>query len=123
MKELFSNPEVLNLINQAMASRKSISFNTGDVRVNIIPTENTLSIKIEEKSEIDKFKDYINNLPDDVYVKVCEQLGKEKIDKITKCIESSDLESNRSGIIAFKNAVREYAITQITLYKNILKEC
>ena len=48
-------------------------------------------------------------------------LGNEKVKQISICLESDNLEQVRSGIIAFKTALKEYAVSQIGRYKKFLK--
>lgn len=93
------------------------------MKVNMIPNDNSFSIEIEytPKSESADFKDYLQTLPDDVFIGVCELLGQDKVKQISNCLESDDIETVRSGILAFKNAIREYATLKYNFFKDLLK--
>lgn len=121
---LLNDPQVHSFINHAMETGKSVSCESNRIKLNIMPNNNSITIKVEYKPnvEADEFKDYLQNLPDGVFVDICEMLGNEKVKQLSQCLESDNIETVRSGILAFKNALRQYATKQCEYYKRLISE-
>ena len=91
--------------------------------------QNIINIKIElledniVKKQTEKFKEYVNTLPDDVFIATLEILGQDEVKRIDKCINSDDLESVRGGIIKFKQALAKVIENKLTELKQILPSC
>ena len=88
-----------------------------------------INIKIEvlednsAKIESEKFEEYVNTLPDDLFMETLEILGQDEVKRIDKCIHSNDLESVRGGIIKFKQALAKVIETKLAELKQILPSC
>ena len=91
--------------------------------------QNIINIRIELleddiiKKQTEKFEEYVNTLPDDLFMETLEILGQDEVKRIDKCIHSNDLESVRGGIIKFKQALSKVIENKLTELKQILPSC
>lgn len=69
------------------------------------------------KEEVSKFQKYLESLDDDLFIDVCEYLGKSELNKIQECLESEKLESVRAGITKFKMALSKVVTMKIEQLK------
>ena len=107
-----------------------LDIENSKIKATVSRTEqNIINIKIElledniVKKQTDKFKEYLNTLPDDVFIATLEILGQDEVKRIDKCINSDDLESVRGGIIKFKQALAKVIENKLTELKQILPSC
>ena len=107
-----------------------LDIENSKIKATVSRTEqNIINIKIElledniVKKQTEKFKEYVNTLPDDVFIATLEILGQDEIKRIDKCINSDDLESVRGGIIKFKQALAKVIENKLTELKQILPSC
>ena len=107
-------------------------FNLENKKVKAIVTsngENIINIRIEvlkdnsAKIQTEKFEEYVNTLPDDLFMATLEVLGEDEVKRIDNCIHSEDLESVRSGIIKFKQALSKVIEAKLNELKSILPSC
>ena len=91
--------------------------------------QNIINIRIELleddiiKKQTEKFEEYVNTLPDDLFMATLEILGQDEVKRIDKCIHSNDLESVRGGIIKFKQALAKVIENKLAELKQILPSC
>ena len=91
--------------------------------------QNIINIKIELledniiKKQTEKFEEYVNTLPDDLFMATLEILGQDEVKRIDKCIHSNNLESVRGGIIKFKQALAKVIENKLAELKQILPSC
>ena len=107
-----------------------LDIENSKIKATVTRTEqNIINIRIElledniVKKQTEKFKEYVNTLPDDVFIATLEILGQDEIKRIDKCINSDDLESVRGGIIKFKQALAKVIENKLTELKQILPSC
>ena len=107
-----------------------LDIENSKIKATVSRTEqNIINIKIElledniAKKQTEKFKEYVNTLPDDVFIATLEILGQDEVKRIDKCINSDDLESVRGGIIKFKQALAKVIESKLTELKQILPSC
>lgn len=107
-----------------------LDIENSKIKATVSRTEqNIINIKIElledniVKKQTEKFKEYVNTLPDDVFIATLEILGQDEVKRIDKCINSDDLESVRGGIIKFKQALAKVIESKLTELKQILPSC
>jgi 3-methyladenine DNA glycosylase AlkD len=107
-------------------------FNLENKKVKAIVSsngENIINIRIEvlkdnsAKIQTEKFEEYVNTLPDDLFMATLEVLGEDEVKRIDNCIHSEDLESVRSGIIKFKQALSKVIEAKLNDLKSILPSC
>ena len=91
--------------------------------------QNIINIRIELleddiiKKQTEKFEEYVNTLPDDLFMATLEILGQDEVKRIDKCIHSNDLESVRGGIIKFKQSLAKVIENKLAELKQILPSC
>ena len=107
-----------------------LDIENSKIKATVSRTEqNIINIKIElledniAKKQTEKFKEYVNTLPDDVFIATLEILGQDEVKRIDKCINSDNLESVRGGIIKFKQALAKVIESKLTELKQILPSC
>ena len=99
---------------------KAIVSSDGDKIINIrIEVLEDNSAKIESE----KFQEYINTLPDDLFIATLETLGQDNVKRIDDCINSNNLESVRSGILKFKKALKKTITIRLNELNSILPSC
>lgn len=107
-------------------------FNLENKKVKAIVSsngENIINIRIEvlkdnsAKIQTEKFEEYVNTLPDDLFMATLEVLGEDEVKRIDNCIHSEDLESVRSGIIKFKQALSKVIEAKLKELQSILPSC
>ena len=99
---------------------KATVSSNGDKIINIrIEVLEDNSAKIQS----DKFKEYVNTLPDDLFIATLETLGQDNVKRIDDCINSNNLESVRSGVLKFKKALKETINIRLNELNSILPSC
>ena len=107
-----------------------LDIENSKIKATVSRTEqNIINIRIELleddiiKKQTEKFEEYVNTLPDDLFMETLEILGQDEVKRIDKCIHSNDLESVRGGIIKFKQALSKVIENKLTELKQILPSC
>ena len=107
-----------------------LDIENSKIKATVTRTEqNIINIRIElledniVKKQIEKFEEYVNTLPDDLFMATLEILGQDEVKRIDKCIHSNDLESVRGGIIKFKQALAKVIENKLAELKQILPSC
>lgn len=91
--------------------------------------EKIINIRIEvlednsAKIESEKFQEYINTLPDDLFIATLDFMGEDEVKKINDCIFSENLESVRAGIHKFKKYLNKVINDRLTELNSILPSC
>ena len=115
-----------------LLKRVGADFNLENKSVKATVTSNgsnIINIRIEvlkdnsAKIQTEKFEEYVNTLPDDLFMATLEVLGEDEVKRIDNCIHSEDLESVRSGIIKFKQALSKVIEAKLNELKSILPSC
>lgn len=107
-----------------------LDIENSKIKATVTRTEqNVINIRIElledniVKKQIEKFEEYVNTLPDDLFMETLDILGQDEVKRIDKCIHSNDLESIRGGIIKFKQALAKVIENKLAELKQILPSC
>ena len=107
-----------------------LDIENSKIKATVTRTEqNIINIRIElieddiVKKQIEKFEEYVNTLPDDLFMETLDILGQDEVKRIDKCIHSNDLESVRGGIIKFKQALAKVIENKLAELKQILPSC
>ena len=99
---------------------KAIVSSDGDKIINIrIEVLEDNSAKIESE----KFQEYVNTLPDDLFMSVLDLMGEDEVKRVNDCIFSEDLESVRAGILKFKQVLKKAIKIKLTELNSILPSC
>lgn len=107
-----------------------LDIENSKIKATVTRTEqNIINIRIElledniAKKQTEEFEEYVNTLPDELFMATLEILGQDEVKRIDKCIHSNDLESVRGGIIKFKQALAKVIENKLTELKQILPSC
>ena len=99
---------------------KAIVSSDGDKIVNIrIEVLEDDSAKIESE----KFQEYVNTLPDDLFMAVLDTMGEDEVKRVNDCIFSENLESVRAGILKFKKVLEKVITLKLNELNSILPSC
>ena len=89
---------------------KDYTWNKNGLTIDIKNGENSKSITVtydnSAKTRREEFVDFLNNMDDEVFVAICETLGKEELQEIQDLIDSD--EHLEEGIAKFKEAAIDY---------------
>jgi hypothetical protein len=91
--------------------------------------DKVINIRIEvlednsAKIESQKFQEYINTLPDDLFMAVLDLMGEDEVKRVNDCIFSDDLESVRAGIHKFKKCLKKVICGRLNELNSILPSC
>ena len=99
---------------------KATVSRTGDKVINIkIEVLEDNSAKIESE----KFQEYVNTLPDDLFEAVLDLMGEDEIKRVNDCISSENIDSVRAVIIKFKQSLKRVINRKINELNSILPSC
>ena len=127
--------ELENLINleqfqelfNTLAENKEYNYSENGLTISAKSSDGCTSVQIsyEEpkdlaKEEAEDFREYLNKLDDDLFINVCDSLGQETVTRIHNCLNSEDVEAVRSGILRFKNELKEVLVNKISYYLECL---
>lgn len=121
LKDVMSNEEFL----MALEHNKNYRFNKNGLNLELKTTKNGFETHItyEEpiQQEVDEFTRYCENMDDELFVNICEFIGKDGLNKIQDCLDSNNIESVRSAVQFFRNNAKDYVSSKINAYKEIYK--
>lgn len=120
---IMSNDEFQELL-RANENGKDYKFNKNGLNIEIKNSKNGFKCSLEythpTQNEVDAFTDYCESFDDEVFVGICEYIGKDGLNRIQDCLDSDDLESVRGAIQYFKNKATEYVKNKISEYEKLL---
>lgn len=129
LEKLLNQDQLLKLV-EAINKNQEYFYSENGLTVEANSTDDSLSLLIsydrqEEENyladkEASSFQSYLETLDDDLFVDVCEYLGKEEVHKIQECLESGSLETVRSGVVKFKMALTSVVKKQIEYLNSLL---
>lgn len=133
MKELMIDLEKLMDFSQfqelfdALAENGEYNYSENGLTISAKSSDGGASLQISyetpkqtAKSEAQDFQKFIETIDDDLFTDVCESLGGEQLSRIANCLNSDDIESVRSGVLRFKQEMREVLANKINFYKECL---
>ena len=127
--------ELENLINleqfqelfNTLAENKEYNYSENGLTISAKSSDGCTSVQISyeaptnlAKEEAEDFREYLNKLDDDLFIDVCDSLGQETVTRIHNCLNSEDIETVRSGILRFKNELKEVLVNKISYYLECL---
>ena len=134
MKELMIDLEKLLDMEQfqelfnVLAENGEFNFSENGLNISAKSSDNELSLKVSyetpkqtAESEAKDFQKFIETIDDDLFTDICESLGGEQLSRIANCLNSKDIESVRSGVLRFKQEMREVLTNKINFYTECLK--
>ena len=133
MKELTIDLEKLMDMEQfqelfnVLAENGEFNYSENGLNISAKSSDNALQLQVSyetpkptAKSEAQDFQKFIETIDDDLFTDVCESLGGEQLSRITNCLNSKDIESVRSGVLRFKQEMRNVLVKKINFYKECL---
>lgn len=75
------------------------------------------------KIESEKFQEYVNTLPDDLFMATLDLMGEDEVKRVNDCIFSENLESVRAGILKFKKVLEQAIKMKLNELNSILPSC
>ena len=111
----------------ALAENKEYNYSENGLTISAKSSDGCTSLQIsyEEpqnlaREEAEDFKQYLETLDDDLFLDVCNSLGSETISKISNCLQTNNVESVRSGILRFKQELKQVLTDKINYYTECL---
>ena len=133
MKELMIDLEKLMDMEQfqelfnILAENGEFNYSENGLNISAKSSDNELSLKVSyetpkqtAESEAKDFQKFIETIDDDLFTDICESLGGEQLSRIANCLNSKDIESVRSGVLRFKQEMREVLTNKINFYTECL---
>ena len=133
MKELMIDLEKLMDMEQfqelfnVLAENGEFNYSENGLNISAKSSDNELSLKVSyetpkqtAESEAKDFQKFIETIDDDLFTDICESLGGEQLSRIANCLNSKDIESVRSGVLRFKQEMREVLTNKINFYTECL---
>ena len=117
---------------EELLKKVGADFNLENKKVKAIVSsdgEKVINIRIEvlednsAKIESEKFQEYINTLPDDLFMAVLDLMGEDEVKRVNDCIFSENLESVRAGILKFKQVLKKVINIKLNELNSILPSC
>ena len=133
MKELMIDLEKLMDMEQfqelfnVLAENGEFNYSENGLNISAKSSDNALQLQVSyeapkqtAKSEAQDFQKFIETIDDNLFTDVCESLGGEQLSRIANCLNSKDIESVRSGVLRFKQEMREVLTNKINFYTECL---
>ena len=133
MKELMIDLEKLMDMEQfqelfnVLAENGEFNYSENGLNISAKSSDNALTLQVSyetpkqtAESEAKDFQKFIETIDDDLFTDVCESLGGEQLSRIANCLNSKDIESVRSGVLRFKQEMREVLTNKINFYTECL---
>ena len=133
MKELMIDLEKLLDMEQfqelfnVLAENGEFNFSENGLNISAKSSDNALTLQVSyetpkqtAESEAKDFQKFIETIDDDLFTDICESLGGEQLSRIANCLNSKDIESVRSGVLRFKQEMREVLTNKINFYTECL---
>lgn len=123
LEGIMSNEDFQELV-KANEKGEDYKFDKNGLNIEIVNSKNGFKYIIEysqpTQDEVDAFTDYCESLDDELFVGICEFIGKDGLTKIQDCLDSDNIESVRSAVQYFKNNAKDYVNSKIEEYKKLL---
>lgn len=120
LEGIMTNEEFQELM-KASENNKDYKFNKNGLDISMNSSDNGFEISIKYanpvQSEVEKFKDFLNDLDDELFIGICELIGNDGLQRIQDCLDSENIESVRSAVCFFKTHARKF-IADKTKYLN-----
>ena len=114
-------------LQDALAGNREYNYSENGLTISAKSSNGSSSIQIsyEEpknlaRKEAEDFKKYLETLDDELFLDVCNSLGSETISKISNCLQTNNIESVRSGILRFKQELKQVLTDKINYYTECL---
>lgn len=99
---IFKKKNIKKKIIQSILKNKDLEINTKNY--NILYSAGDLHIEFKAIKLKNEFYNSVNKIPDEQFIKICEVLGNENINQISKKLESLNVDEVMKGISVFMAA-------------------
>ena len=124
LEDVMSNEELQEFL-MALEQNKNYRFNKNGLNLEFKTTKNGfethMTYKEPTQQEVDEFTRYCENMDDELFVNICEFIGKDGLNKIQDCLDSNNIESVRSAVQVCRNNAKDYVSSKINAYKESYK--
>lgn len=110
-----------------LAENGEFNYSENGLNISAKSSDNALTLQVSyeapkqtAESEAKDFQKFIETIDDDLFTDICESLSGEQLSRIANCLNSTDVESVRSGVLRFKKEMREVLNNKINFYKECL---
>ena len=110
-----------------LAENGEFNYSENGLNISAKSSDNALQLQVSyetpkptAKSEAQDFQKFIETIDDDLFTDVCESLGGEQLSRIANCLNSKDIESVRSGVLRFKQEMKNVLVEKINFYTECL---
>ena len=110
-----------------LAENGEFNYSENGLNISAKSSDNALTLQVSyetpkrnAKTEAQDFQEFIKTIDDELFTDVCESLGGEQLSRIANCLNSTDVESVRSGVLRFKKEMREVLNNKINFYTECL---
>ena len=119
LQEIMSDEEFQELL-IAVEHNKDYSFHKNGLDLDISNASIEMRYTEPVKALVSKFTDYCESLDDEIFVGICEFIGKDGLNRIQDCLDSDNIESVRGAIQYFKNNAKDFILDKIDSYQEVL---
>lgn len=126
LEKLMDMEQFQELFN-VLAENGEFNYSENGLNISAKSSDNALQLQVSyeapkqtAKSEAQDFQKFIETIDDNLFTDVCESLGGEQLSRIANCLNSKDIESVRSGVLRFKQEMREVLTNKINFYTECL---
>ena len=114
--------EELEQLIKTVAENGEFNYNKHGLNIKASQKDNSLNIEIQyqEDDKLTEFTKFLERIDDDLFVEVCEKLGKDQINIIQKYLDSSD--TIDLGIQLFKDTLYSVVMDKIEYLNNLIRE-
>ena len=126
LEKLLDMEQFQELFN-VLAENGEFNYSENGLNISAKSSDNALQLQVSyetpkqtAESEAKDFQKFIETIDDDLFTDVCESLGGEQLSRIANCLNSKDIESVRSGVLRFKQEMREVLANKINFYTECL---
>lgn len=110
-----------------LAENGEFNYSENGLNISAKSSDNALTLQVSyetpkqtAESEAKDFQKFIETIDDDLFTDVCESLGGEQLSRIANCLNSKDIESVRSGVLRFKQEMKNVLVKKINFYTECL---
>ena len=126
LEKLMDMEQFQELFN-VLAENGEFNYSENGLNISAKSSDNALTLQVSyetpkqtAESEAKDFQKFIETIDDDLFTDICESLGGEQLSRIANCLNSKDIESVRSGVLRFKQEMREVLTNKINFYTECL---
>lgn len=111
---------------KAINENRDYEYSQNGLKIQAKSSDNGLSIQVQyeqnEEEQANKeaidFSNYLQQIDNELFVELCEYIGREGLQTINNCLNSGKVESVRSAVLAFKSHLKNFLGKKIEYYQS-----